>query len=466
MNIKFIIIGMFFLLNPQINIIDILPDFVGYAFIIKGLSKYSFICDDFKITYSSIKYLLVISALKIPCLAAVFAASGSNQVWLLLLAVCFGIFEVFFGMRAMGGLFDGLAYCAMRTNDDVSEDKSAVFNGIDFMRAFSIAFVWLKTLLCILPELTLLSSENFGEVTVDGIFSWVRYRPYFIVAAFIIVLAVGIYWFVRIYKYFKGIEKDSTYLSLLQERFERISRENASEVMKKRLYFVFSMLIFGFVGLISFNADGFDYVPRVLGGIFFAAALYALIPMLGDACKKLYKFAIIYTVASGVVWIYQFSFVMSFFKNQLFSDDLGLAVAYSYALTHMLERDFTTIYLYIGSIILAIAEALLMFFFIRKLKPILESFIASHTGVTGMRGDNDTTIAETKAIQKSLNSHLFVMTVFGMIAAFCPALNVITSTFFPAFWLVDYAVRIVFIILAVVLVNRIKEAVKTKYYIE
>ena len=39
MNIGYLIAGWIFLFNPTVNMIDVLPDVIGYILILKGLSK-------------------------------------------------------------------------------------------------------------------------------------------------------------------------------------------------------------------------------------------------------------------------------------------------------------------------------------------------------------------------------------------------------------------------------------------
>ena len=41
MNLGYLLAGLIFLFNPNINVIDVLPDFIGCIFIVKGLSKLS-----------------------------------------------------------------------------------------------------------------------------------------------------------------------------------------------------------------------------------------------------------------------------------------------------------------------------------------------------------------------------------------------------------------------------------------
>ena len=324
MNFTYMIIGMFFLLNPTVNIIDLLPDFVGYAFIIRSMMRYSSICEDFKGSYRNFKALLWLSIAKIPCLAIYFMMSESDRVWLLLISFCFGIFDILFGIKAFAALFDGFAYCAMRTDDSSDYDgdsapllSQGVFNNIDFMRKFSLAFVVLKTVLCVLPELTLLSSENYGEVTADGIRSIARFRPFFIAASVAVVLAFGIYWFIKIKAYLSGISADKEYMTQLEEKYVSFNRENSFDESRKRLFFSLTMLLLGFVFLITLNADGFDLIPKAAGAVMFAVACFSLTPILGKTSKSTFKKSIIYAGASFAIWIYQICFVMSFFKDQL-----------------------------------------------------------------------------------------------------------------------------------------------------
>ena len=473
MNFKYLIIGMLFLLNPNINVIDILPDFIGYAFIIRGMMKYSSLCEDFRVSYSSFKILLWLNIAKLPFLLFYLSLSESTRIWMLVLTVCFGIFDIFFGIKAFGGLFDALAYCAMRTGDDSNADSGhestlskGVFDGIDFLKKFTLIFICLKTVLCVLPELTLLSSENYGEVTSDGIISIARFRPFFIAAAAIAVLAIGIYWYIKIRAYFLGVKADVEYNALLEERFSQLEKEDEFESTKKRLFFAFSMLTLGFVLFSTINADGFDYVPKALGGAMFAVACFTLTPLFAQVTRSAFKKCILFCSVSGAIWIYQICFVMSFFKNQLFSNEIGLAVAFPYALEHSIQRSFTTYYLFIGSIILSVVEAVFTVLLMLAMKRVVFSLINTYTGVASLRLDTEEAIRETSAVRASLTKLLNVTVILGIITAVTSSLQIILCIVFPSIWLADAVARALFVILGVVLIAKIKDAVKAKYFIE
>ena len=48
MGIAYILAGVFFLFNPNINVVDVLPDFIGYLLIYRGLFHASFLSDNLR----------------------------------------------------------------------------------------------------------------------------------------------------------------------------------------------------------------------------------------------------------------------------------------------------------------------------------------------------------------------------------------------------------------------------------
>ena len=477
MNIGYIIIGLFFLLNPMINIIDVLPDFIGYALIVRGLMKYSSICENFKVAYSQFKLLLILSIAKVPCLAVHFIMGAADNVWGLLFTVCFGIFEILFGIRAFAQLFDGLSYCAMRSDTTVSDDfyadlnlpekklSTGVFNHFDFISKFTIFFVIFKVVMSVLPELVLLDSGEFGTVTPDGIRSISDYYIFFVIFAFALTLVVGIYWFVRIREYFRGVAKDKEYLIALEDKYAATLKQDTYLPIHRQIFASIAFFIAGFIFLISIPFDGINYIPRAIGAILLGVAALMLRKIYNKEYKKAFRFTMIYSGVSIVTWICQLTLMLSIFKSILIDSEGPLSSPFEYVLDRYLRTDFNVLYSYIGITVLIFVESACMVLLLIAIKKLISNLIEEHTGVLSLRGDSEGESAESKILRESLQKHLKVTFILGIITEAVAAIQYATCTLFPPLLYFYFILRIAYIVVAVVLLIRIKEAVKSKYYI-
>ena len=126
MKIGYMIIGCIFLCNPFINIIDILPDFIGYLFILKALAELSDlernICNARKRFKSALWVSLVKSAL-------VFGFMIYDSTWYLILTFSFAVLECMYLIPAFVDLFYGISYLEERHTNHRSRFESSVKHG-------------------------------------------------------------------------------------------------------------------------------------------------------------------------------------------------------------------------------------------------------------------------------------------------------------------------------------------------
>lgn len=109
--------GLFFLFNPNINIIDVLPDAVGYFLILVSIGKLCDLCPELEDARSAFIRMFWISLAKLPALLLMFwitAVNVGEQTIILLFAFCFSVAELVFGVRAFSMFFEGLAYLGTR----------------------------------------------------------------------------------------------------------------------------------------------------------------------------------------------------------------------------------------------------------------------------------------------------------------------------------------------------------------
>ena len=104
-------ISFIFLFNPNIAIIDPLPDMIGYFILSLALSKIAMINETLYDAKRSFEKLIILDVGKLITIFWVFGidAASERETSLLLWSFVFGILEILFAIPAYIKLFDGLS---------------------------------------------------------------------------------------------------------------------------------------------------------------------------------------------------------------------------------------------------------------------------------------------------------------------------------------------------------------------
>lgn len=194
MKVKYFILSAIFLFNPLVSVIDILPDFLGYYFLMKAFTPTSYIFDNASDLYDSIKRMMTIGVIKFFCTFLIFV---TDTTMALVLSFSFAIVELIYGITMLVKLFDVTSYIRLRYDNNAST-KTA-----ERMKRFSIFFLIAKLVLGFIPDLTALTIGN-SSFKVD----LTRFRPVLFLMSAIVALVLGIIWFIRYTKFFKNAFSD------------------------------------------------------------------------------------------------------------------------------------------------------------------------------------------------------------------------------------------------------------------
>ncbi len=463
MGLSYLLIGFFFLLNPNANVIDVLPDFIGYIFILKGLYAFSRVSRDFSDAYASFKSLLWISIVKLPLSAIALLVSESERLWLLVIAFIVGIFEAYFGYVAFSRYFEALAITSPNASEDGSY-KPSVFAGYDGLRAFSLVFMILKPILACLPELALLSPAH-GEVTLDGVRNTEKLYPFCLIAALIIGLVVGILWYVRARRHVKGILEDRTYLDKWEEIYQSEFAGIGERVTRARLGTILSLVTLGAIFSLKFDFDGVNYLPAFISASLWLAAILFIRKDALLRQKNAYPFALALTVVSFVYWICNLIFVKSFMVID--KNTIGLTLSYAEQLSLELKHNFTRIYEFIGLCVLAFLETVAMILVVRSLSNSLKGVTRNYTGHESLN-DEEEALSSMNVFEEEEHRSLVVLSkffgIFGYVCAVSDLVKVALSAILPVFWIADTLLHVGFLIVTLIYCSKLREAIGNKYY--
>ena len=334
MKIGYMIVGCIFLFNPFINIIDILPDFIGYLFIMRALSELSDLERNIRNARARFKSAMWVSLVK--C-ALVFASMIFDSTWYLILTFSFGILESMYLIPACIDLFYGISYLEERYTNHKSRFESlpkfgGVFDKTEFesgrayfevfaqntrdrnpafaeeriyfgdryatvalreagflsrvrqkvvyfyesteARTLSVIFLIVRAACNIIPELTAIAETGSGYVESNPIEDFSALRWLLILVLAIFALVVGILWLVRMIKYFNIFRKDEEFLSVLRDKYNREILPNKGLWTKRKSLSFCALATAAYAFLMCVRIDWFLLVPKFEGG--FRVAIYDL----------------------------------------------------------------------------------------------------------------------------------------------------------------------------------------------
>ncbi|MBO5312722.1 MAG: hypothetical protein J6B29_02025 [Clostridia bacterium] len=195
-----LIIASIFWFNPLISNVDILPDVVGYLLVVKAFNKASYVYSQAEEVCTSAKKMVIITGVKLFSIALV---SSLDPTMSLLLSFCFALIEIVFGIPFVNSLFKLFTRLGYDSTDKTIDERAHK------IRILTIAFLIIRLVMAMLPDLTALSLNSALGVGED--FSYIRFRPLFHMFSGLIVAVIGVIWLVKFIAYVrKAITKDVT----------------------------------------------------------------------------------------------------------------------------------------------------------------------------------------------------------------------------------------------------------------
>lgn len=412
MQTGFIIAGILFFLNPNVEIIDILPDFIGCALLLWGTRRLCACSEKGAAAGKAFRILLLLNLAKTISLLLFFIISESEMTWMLLLTSVFGILEAALFLYGLQMLHDTVLFTAMLHGKDGVYGKA-------FSAFFGMArlFTVLKCLFSILPELTFLVTD-YGDVKpVETDWSFL-FRLLTAVNIFVVTL-FGILLLILTLRFFRSLAKEEAdYLACLREDY-RLKIENVPGVLPyKRLRWSALLLSCGMLFFLPLRLDGIDILPDFAGaGLLIAAAL-----LMKKEYPKPAKRASLWLLALGTVsaieWTGDLLLLFSTGYSILNAD---LRLSYAQHLSLYLYRDPDAYFHFLLLLIPTALRCILFPLSVISFCRLLRAAVLDHTGAPVEDGDDaylrSVAVKKTEAIHRKLSLALTLLSVLGGICA-------------------------------------------------
>ena len=278
--------ALLLLANPNIHIIDILPDFIAYFLIFSVVSEAADLAPHFAQAKDACKRLALLCLFKIPASFIIVSLRSSNTQDMNLIptfAIIFAVFEMILAYTLIFRISEGLFYLGersdatalispfrVRVSTDTEGGKEVSSKGIsaargylpEALRGVSLVFIFVKCFSSFVPEMLLLTRKQEYVGDLSGQFALVRLYPYALIFAIGLTLAVGIYWLVLASAYLKAIKKEGKFLPAL------LSLAGEAVIAKKEKHELCSAFVLGFTLVAISSLFSLNFMPLFCFSLF------------------------------------------------------------------------------------------------------------------------------------------------------------------------------------------------------
>lgn len=217
---RLLFIGAITLFNPCVNIVDVIPDVIGWVLMAIALISYSVADGEFDECRRYVHLMIAVSAAKL--VLSPLAAVSSVDDDRLLATFCFAVAECIFTAMLSSRLLKEIDYLVGRYASESAHVRCV--ETTDFCRLFLQLKIWLP----LLPELTSLAADQSHADNINTL-EWAavaEMKSFVTVISVLVVLVLGIMYLVKITRLYKTLKKDGQYNDALDAKYvENASRD-------------------------------------------------------------------------------------------------------------------------------------------------------------------------------------------------------------------------------------------------
>lgn len=418
LGLGFIIAAFPFLFNPDIAIIDVLPDVIGYCFMLIGLSELSLINDKIRDASSYFAKAAVCSLVKILLVFILFGLVTEPEmpVSMLLFSFVMSLLDLIFLIPAYRNLFGGLIYLGERHGGAYVLKCRA--NGrrstTEKMCSFTIAFVIIKAVSPVLPELTsLLDYEN-----TTSLVNYYDFINLYRIAAFALMLVIGLIWLVRVSCYFASLRRDREFVDSLVMKYREEIVPDRAYFVKKHVSHISVLLSVAAAFTVHLYFDSYNLIPGVICAVLFGIAAVFL---------REYTKRSRYLLAASVL-LFVSSSVLEFFRISFFGNYIVEQVQRNPKAYEAWQKLFAA----------SVGEAVCMSLLVVAAVAVLWDAAHRYTGIYTSGTDSFDPETARRELHRELCRPMIATAVIGVCAAFMSAVYVYgMSVRLEAVWIAE-----------------------------
>ena len=390
------VIAALFLFNPNVAIVDPLPDFIGYILLCFALSRIANIHETLEGAFSAFKKMIFIDCGKFFVMLWVFGMTvpSERNSSILLWSFAFAVLDCIFLIPAYRKLFDGITQLGYLYENSSVFGKNRRISYTGAARVVTYVFVSVKAVFSFLPELADLTNTSYDE-TVSGTLNLYRYIGLMRGMAVIPMLTVGLVWLGLIIAYFHRICKDGDLQNALYEKYEKDVRPLVGLFIRRGFSTATLMAIIALCFTVDLRLEDVNVLPDFVVAIFFALAFIYIGRHNGQTKKSWIPSTVVYFITALSASVCEYIFFKKYYYGAIIKSDEARAF-------------------YVVFVILDVLKSSAFVWVLLQLYRELSKMIFLHTGfVLGRTQEGD---AESKLVSE-VHSELKSYVVHALIAS-------------------------------------------------
>ncbi len=265
-----ILFAFLVILNPNINMIDPLPDFIAYFIFAWVIGRAGEIVPYLSEAKSAAVKLGFVTLLRVPLTAVMLMNMYAGRDIVPLFTLIFSVIEAILLYSLVANLFAGLFYLGERCDlPDIISPYPLFGKRItpDALKLVTLSFVLTKSVLNVVPELCLISTEN---PTLKR--NLATAYPILLVICILAVLAFGIIWATLAWNYAKSVYRGGD-VEVAVRGLAGEEKLAALENKKRISTYTSTLTVLAVSTLLSFdiafdNTGGINVLPHFIFGVF------------------------------------------------------------------------------------------------------------------------------------------------------------------------------------------------------
>ncbi len=285
MGFGWILAGLLFIFNPCINVVDIIPDFIGFLLVAYGLSRMTAINADIE---ESRKWFLILAAVDLAKFLSIALMSSQDPTRYLLFAFVFGVADLGLFFLAASRMFSGLETVGIKYSSSsilasVKKKNGKVKDRITTARNSLIVFYIVRVVFSVLPELSELQLFDYVGSVSNRAVRYSDFKTIFYLMSFIVVIAFAVPAIVKTAGFFRSVIRDKQFIEKAKTETEEYVKKNSDVYISRKMR----------TGLIFFALSSFAVISPVTGGfrvvpLFLWAVLFGASALMLNGVKKIF----------------------------------------------------------------------------------------------------------------------------------------------------------------------------------
>lgn len=459
LGLGYMIAGACFLISPMLAIVDVLPDFIGYALILKGIYCLADMNDSISEAARLFRRMVILGLVRLALVFFVYGmASPTEQPTLqLLCSFVLAVLDCMTLIPAWKHFSSGLIYLATRNEGTAVFDQQypgsqkklpeRCKSRTEKVTAFTIFFLVAREVLSVLPEFAVLTHEKGGAEDGNHVYEFIGLMRQMCALA---VVVLAIIWLVKFIRYMNHLMRDTHFFGHLRHKYETEVLTRPELFARRGVKTALMFICVGFVFTVDFFMDDICITPDFLFGLL---VLIGLLLLRRFVKTKLWTCALVVTVfyipLTAIEWLLQ----LNYFTLSGASEVYRHIEPYNRWINMLVVRGAT----------LALGLLLLLFLLL-----VLMQAVKRYTGFSITSQDSATPNLRVREVHKNLNLRLWIAFGMSVVASAASFVYLLTlplarDTLWEAWLFADLLISGIFIAFFIHTVTVIFEQIDYKY---